>query len=79
MRPKRASAPTASIRDENSFENDARIFVDAAIHYDVPQVEGLRMHVNATNLFNEDKQICSSGFCYNEPERNVIGSLRYRF
>ncbi len=65
--------------DANSFENDARIFIDATAHYDVPSVEGLRLQVNATNLFDEDTQICSSGFCYKEPERNVIGSVRYRF
>ncbi|WP_182086183.1 TonB-dependent siderophore receptor [Aureimonas sp. ME7] len=65
--------------DENTFRNDARIFIDATAHYDVPQVEGLRIQVNATNLFGEDSQICSSGFCYKEPERNVIGSVRYRF
>ncbi len=65
--------------DANTFENDARAFVDAAVHYDVPQVQGLRVQVNATNLFDEDAQICSSGFCYKEPERNVIGSVRYRF
>ncbi len=65
--------------DENTFQNDARVFVDATVHYDVPDIEGLRLQVNATNLFDEDAQICSSGFCYKEPERNVIGSLRYRF
>lgn len=65
--------------DENTFRNDARVFIDATAHYDVPAVEGLRIQVNATNLFGEDAQICSSGFCYKEPERNVIGSVRYRF
>ncbi|WP_062210607.1 TonB-dependent siderophore receptor [Aureimonas sp. AU12] len=65
--------------DENSFENDARIFVDAVAHYDVPQVEGLRLQVNGTNILDEDAQVCSSSFCYKEPERNVIGSVRYRF
>ncbi|MBB4003558.1 TonB-dependent siderophore receptor [Aurantimonas endophytica] len=65
--------------DENSFENSERFFIDAALHYDIPQLEGARLQVNATNLFDEDSQICSSGFCYREPGRNVIGSVRYRF
>ncbi|KQT85394.1 TonB-dependent siderophore receptor [Aurantimonas sp. Leaf443] len=65
--------------EENTFENDARTFVDAAVHYDFPQVEGLRLQVNAKNIFDEDAQVCSSGFCYKEPERQVIGTLRFRF
>ncbi|KAB0683017.1 TonB-dependent siderophore receptor [Aureimonas leprariae] len=65
--------------DANIFKNEARAFVDAAVHYDVPRVEGLRFQVNATNIFEEDAQVCTSGFCYKEPERSVIGSVRYRF
>ena len=65
--------------DRNSFKNDARAFVDAALHYDVQAVEGLRVQVNATNIFDEDAALCTEGFCYAEQERQVIGSVRYRF
>jgi len=65
--------------DRNSFKNDARAYVDAALHYDVQAVEGLRVQVNATNIFDEDAALCTEGFCYAEQERQVIGSVRYRF
>ncbi|WP_040408670.1 TonB-dependent siderophore receptor [Aureimonas ureilytica] len=63
----------------NTFANDARIFVDAAVHYDVPQIDGLHLQVNATNLLGEDADVCTEGFCYKEQKRQVLGSVRYRF
>ncbi|MCT7374685.1 TonB-dependent siderophore receptor [Chelativorans salis] len=69
--------------DLNSFENDDRIFVDAALSYDFgarnPKLEGLMLQVNAKNLFDERKPICTAGNCYWDEGRSVFGSLRYRF
>ncbi|WP_309085712.1 TonB-dependent siderophore receptor [Chelativorans sp.] len=69
--------------DLNSFENDDRIFVDAALSYDFganhPNLDGLMLQVNAKNLFDERKPICTAGNCYWDEGRSVFGSLRYRF
>ncbi|MDQ0315360.1 TonB-dependent siderophore receptor [Amorphus orientalis] len=69
--------------DYNIIKNDARTFVDAALHYDfdyrTPKLEGVRLQVNATNLFDERGTICADGYCYKDPGRTIIGSLRYRF
>ncbi|WP_181704901.1 TonB-dependent siderophore receptor [Chthonobacter rhizosphaerae] len=69
--------------DLNTFENDARVLVDAAVHYDLggldPDLEGTRLQVNATNLFDDREVTCTSGYCYREAGRSVIASLRYRW
>lgn len=69
--------------DQNSFENDSRVFVDAALSYDFgyrnPDLEGLSLQVNAKNLFDTQKPICSAGSCYWDEGRTIYGSLRYRF
>ena len=69
--------------DINSFKNSARTFVDAAISYDFgynnPDLKGLQLQVNAKNLFDTRKPICSVGNCYWDEGRTVFGSLRYRF
>jgi iron complex outermembrane recepter protein len=69
--------------DENTFDNDDRIFLDAAVHYDFgatnAKLEGLRLQVNARNLLDEQGTVCTSGACYRDEGRSVIGSLRYRF
>lgn len=67
----------------NTLDNKPRTFVDAALRYDLvnlnPKLDGVRLQVNATNLLNEVKQTCTSGFCYWDEGRKVIGSVRYRF
>jgi iron complex outermembrane receptor protein len=69
--------------DQNTFKNEARTFVDAALSYDFgylkPEMEGVMLQVNAKNLFDEQKQTCSAGYCYRDEGRSVFGSLRYRF
>ncbi len=69
--------------DENSFKNEARTFVDAALSYDFsylkPEMDGVMLQVNAKNLFDEQKQTCSAGYCYWDEGRSVFASLRYRF
>ncbi|MHC1550504.1 TonB-dependent siderophore receptor [Phyllobacterium sp. K27] len=65
------------------LDNKARTFVDASIRYDFgkldPSFENVRLQVNATNLLNEVKQICTTGFCYFDEGRKVVASMRYRF
>jgi iron complex outermembrane receptor protein len=69
--------------DLNSFTNDARVFADAAVSYDFgrknPDWDGLSLQVNAKNVFDTRKQMCSAGYCYRDEGRSVLGSLRYRF
>ena len=69
--------------DLNTFKNEDRIFVDAALSYDFgarnPKLEGLKLQVNAKNLFNVRKPVCTAGNCYWDEGRSVFGSLRYRF
>jgi iron complex outermembrane receptor protein len=69
--------------DQNSFTNADRMLVDASLSYDFgarnAKLEGLKLQVNAKNLFNERKQICTAGNCYWDEGRAVFGSLRYRF
>ncbi|ESR24192.1 Ferrichrome-iron receptor [Lutibaculum baratangense AMV1] len=69
--------------DINSIENEDRIFVDAALSYDFgarsPEFAGLKLQVNAKNLFDEEKPVCTSGYCYKDEGRSVLASLRYRF
>ncbi|WP_353644969.1 TonB-dependent siderophore receptor [Mesorhizobium sp. WSM2239] len=69
--------------DLNTFKNEDRVFVDAALSYDFgaksPNLEGLMLQVNAKNLFDEKKPNCQAGNCYWDEGRSVFGSLRYRF
>ena len=69
--------------DLNSFKNEDRVFVDAAVSYDFgaqnPKLDGLMLQVNAKNLFDERKPVCTAGNCYWDEGRSVYGSLRYRF
>ncbi len=65
------------------LSNGARTFVDAAIRYDLeninPAMKGVRLQVNATNLLNEVNQVCTTGFCYYDEGRKVVATVRYRF
>lgn len=69
--------------DFNTAKNEDRVFLDAALRYDFgvknPNLDGVRLQVNATNLLDERKVTCSSGYCYRDAGRNVTASLRYRF
>lgn len=69
--------------DLNTITNDDRIFVDAALSYDFgmknPGLDGLMLQVNAKNLLDERKPICTAGNCYWDEGRSVFASLRYRF
>ncbi|WP_244488007.1 TonB-dependent siderophore receptor [Aureimonas sp. Leaf454] len=67
----------------NRQENESRILVDASLSYDFgalnPKLEGVAAQINAKNVFDQRDETCSTGYCYREEGRNVIGSLRYRF
>lgn len=67
--------------DKNTIKNSSRAFVDAAIDFDFGAVnkeyEGLKLQVNATNLFDTRKPVCSAGFCYRDQGRTIVGSLKY--
>ncbi|HSX72939.1 MAG TPA: TonB-dependent receptor [Shinella sp.] len=67
--------------DANSMKNKARAFVDASIDYDFAAIDkdfaGLKLQVNATNLFDRQDAVCSAGFCYRDQGRTVIGTLKY--
>lgn len=69
--------------DLNSFKNDSRIMVDAAVSYDFgyqdPKLEGVLLQVNAKNIFDNRDPVCTAGYCYQQEGRQVFGSLRYRF
>jgi len=65
------------------IENDPRAYLDAAIRYDLenvdPSLRGFRFQVNAMNLLDEDGQVCTSNYCYFDEGRKIIASLRYRW
>lgn len=67
--------------DENVSKNASRAFVDASIDYDFAAIDkdfkGLKLQVNATNLFDRQDAVCSAGYCYRDQGRTVIGSLKY--
>lgn len=69
--------------DENTFKNEARTLVDAAAHYDLEelgsQFKGARLQFNVNNVFDTEKDICQSDYCYRDLGRTMIGSLRYRW
>lgn len=65
------------------IKNSPRAFVDAKASYDLenlkPELKGLRLQVNATNLLDDRKQFCASNYCYFDEGRKVLASLRYRW
>ncbi|MDH7797106.1 MULTISPECIES: TonB-dependent siderophore receptor [unclassified Beijerinckia] len=67
--------------DKNSLKNSARAVFDAVLRFDfeavTPQLKGVSLQVNATNLFNRRDTTCTSGYCYPDPGRTVMGSLKY--
>ncbi|MDR4305609.1 TonB-dependent siderophore receptor [Chelatococcus sambhunathii] len=65
------------------ISNEARAFVDAKASYDfeyvAPKLKGVSLQVNASNLFDTVKQVCTSGYCYYDEGRKVIASVKYRW
>lgn len=69
--------------DRNTFKNDARGIVDAAVHYDLAgldaQLAGARLQLNVSNVFDNLVDTCSNDYCYQDQGRTILGSLRYRW
>ncbi|MEJ6781455.1 TonB-dependent siderophore receptor [Aminobacter sp. Piv2-1] len=67
--------------DLNTTKNSARALVDAAIDFDFAAIDkelkGLKLQINATNLFDRREAVCSAGFCYRDQGRTIIGSLKH--
>lgn len=63
--------------------NKARAFVDAKAAYELenidPKLKGVRLQVNASNLFDKVEQVCTAGYCYFDKGRQVIASIKYRW
>lgn len=71
----------SSYADEmNTEKNSDYGLVDAVVHYDLAgKFEGVRLALNASNLFDYRYVTCESGYCYKGEGRSVIGSVRYRW
>lgn len=67
--------------DENTFQNDAYVFADLAVSYDLGRIgyDGVQFQVNVKNVFDETGQTCSAGYCYRYEGRTATASVRYRF
>jgi iron complex outermembrane receptor protein len=67
--------------DINSLKNNDRVLFDASASYDLgalaPKLDGVAFQVNATNLADRRDTTCTSGYCYLDPGRSVIGSLKF--
>lgn len=79
------SAITDVYRDglrPGTFRNADVALVDAVVDYDVgqadPRLQGLRLQVNATNLFDTRYQSCQGGYCGINEGQQIIGSAIYR-
>ncbi|AWB25725.1 TonB-dependent siderophore receptor [Methylobacterium currus] len=69
--------------DQNTFRSRGDALVDGVIDYDLAlfdrKYSGLRLQVNATNLFDTRRIVCQTGLCLYDARRQVIGSLVYRW
>ena len=67
--------------DQNTLTNGSRVVFDASVSFDFaaldPAYKGLQLQVNAKNLFDRRDTTCTSNYCYLDPGRSVVGSLRY--
>jgi iron complex outermembrane receptor protein len=44
-----------------------------------PHMKNTLVRVNATNLLDERKTTCTSGYCYRDEGLNVMATIRHRF
>lgn len=64
----------------NLVKNEGYTLVDAGVHYDFGGgLDGVRVGVNARNLFDERFINCQDGYCYRGEARSVVTSLSYRW
>lgn len=65
--------------DANAISNNDRVFVDLGLTYRPARLPGVEMQVNVKNLFDEQKQTCTAGYCYRDEGRIWTASLSRRF
>jgi iron complex outermembrane receptor protein len=65
--------------DANAITNDDRVFVDLGVSYQAAQLPGVEMQLNIKNLFDQQKQTCTAGYCYRDEGRTWTASLSRRF
>ncbi|MHB8284984.1 MAG: TonB-dependent siderophore receptor, partial [Caulobacteraceae bacterium] len=69
--------------DENTFRNDGVTFMDGVLDYSLDNLgtrfKGVKLQVNGTNLLDAHHGTCQEGYCYLDEERQIIGSLVYRW
>ena len=58
----------------------AGTLVDSGVHYDFGGgLDGVRLALNARNLFDKRYINCQEGYCYRGEARSVVTSLSYRW
>ncbi|MEE1922747.1 TonB-dependent siderophore receptor [Pseudomonas sp. 148P] len=64
----------------NEVKNEGYTLVDAGVHYDFGGgLDGVRLALNARNLFDKRFINCQDGYCYRGEARSVVTSLSYRW
>jgi len=64
----------------NNVKNEGYTLVDAGVHYDFGGgLDGVRLALNARNLFDKRFINCQDGYCYRGEARSVVTSLSYRW
>ncbi|MHA6195884.1 TonB-dependent siderophore receptor [Pseudomonas wadenswilerensis] len=64
----------------NDVKNEGYTLVDAGVHYDFGGgLDGVRLALNARNLFDKRFINCQDGYCYRGEARSVVTSLSYRW
>ncbi|KHL74215.1 TonB-dependent receptor [Pseudomonas putida] len=65
---------------QNTVKNESYTLVDAGVHYDFGGgLDGVRLALNAHNLFDKRYINCQQGYCYRGEARSVVTSLSYRW
>ncbi|WP_104002242.1 TonB-dependent siderophore receptor [Marinobacterium lutimaris] len=68
------------IDNANSDKNEAYHLVDLAARYEFGgSLDGVRLNINATNVFDEEHISCEGAYCYRGAGRSLIASLAYRW
>ena len=70
-----AGCPASSIdsRTTNNNRVDGAYYLDLAVAYDVPQIEGTQLFLNVVNVMNRDPEIVAygpAGSAYGNPSTN---------
>ncbi|HAQ25602.1 MAG TPA: TonB-dependent siderophore receptor [Pseudomonas sp.] len=66
--------------DMNTMKSEDYTLVDAGVHYDFGGgLDGVRLALNARNLFDKQYINCQDGYCYRGEARSVVTSLSYNW